>query len=52
MDLYKIPFVVSFGTQASAGIKYGVPRYPPLRYPHIPQISLPRYPGQLYAAHL
>ncbi len=25
MDLDKIPVVVSFGTQASAGIKYGVP---------------------------
>ena len=27
MDLDKIPFVVSFVTQASAGIKYGVPRF-------------------------
>ena len=29
MDLYKIPFVVSFGTQASDGIKCGGPRYGP-----------------------
>ena len=38
MNKDKIPFVVSFGMQASAGIKYGVPRIPRIKYgvPGIP----------------
>ena len=31
MDLDKIPVIVSFGTQVSAGIKYGVPNGTKLR---------------------